>query len=215
MRRTSIQNATQSKGGGYRMSFTTGGLFHQESLRLAELHRQLGDWDATWAKAMETNLLQSRTQSTLRRTSRELILRLLTLSETELELLLDGGPEEQVRLLWLAVCRCYPFIGQFATDVLHERYITLKATLSHEEFNAFFNQQAQWRPALDTISLATRSKLRAVLFRILHEAGLLDKSGAIQAALLSPRLLRHLMSHAPANLSFFPISASDLTHTTL
>lgn len=212
MSRSFIQTAAQSKD-GYRLSFTTGGLFQQESLRLAESHQRLEDWDSTWAHALDSNLLQARTQSTLRRTSRELVLRLQTLSHQELQLLLDGTPEEQRALLWLAICRCYPFIGQFATDVLHERYITLKATLSHEEFNAFFNQQAQWRPALDTISPATRSKLRAVLFRMLHETGLLDKSGTIQAALLSPRLLRHLMSQAPANLSFFPISASDLTHT--
>lgn len=212
MSRSFIQTVAQSKG-SYRLSFTTGGLFHQESLRLAESHQKLGDWDSTWAHALDSNLLQARTQSTLRRTSRELVLRLQTLNDQELRLLLDGTPDEQNCLLWLAICRCYPFIGQFATDVLHERYITLKATLSHEEFNAFFNQQAQWRPALDSISPATRSKLRAVLFRMLHEAGLLDKSGTIQAALLSPRLLRHLMSHVPANLSIFPISASDLTHS--
>ncbi|WP_066458429.1 DUF1819 family protein [Castellaniella caeni] len=212
MSRSFIQTAGQNKD-SYRLSFTTGGLFHQESLRLAEVHQQLGDWDSTWAHALDSNLLQARTQSTLRRTSRELVLRLQTLSDQELRLLLDGTPDEQNCLLWLAICRCYPFVGQFATDVLHERYITLKATLSHEEFNAFFNQQAQWRPALDRISPATRGKLRAVLFRMLHEAGLLDKSGTILAALLSPRLLRHLMSQSPANLSFFPISAPDLTHT--
>ncbi len=212
MSRSFIQTAAQNKD-SYRLSFTTGGLFHQESLRLADAYQKLGDWDRTRVHALDSNLLQARTQSTLRRTSRELILRLQTLSDQELRLLLDGTLDEQNCLLWLAICRCYPFIGQFATDVLHERYITLKATLSHEEFNAFFNQQAQWRPALDTISPATRSKLRAVLFRMLHEAGLLDKSGTIQAALLSPRLLRHLMSHVPANLSIFPISASDLTHS--
>lgn len=209
MSRSFIQKTTQDKD-RYRMSFTTGGLFFQDSLRLAEAHRTLADWDRTWAHALDNNLLQARTRSTLRRTSREVILRLQTLSKQELQWLLDGSPDEQTSILWLAICRCYTFIGQFATEVLHERFITLKATLGHEEFNAFFNQQAHWHPALETISPSTCSKLRAVLFRMLREAGLLDKSQMIQAAFLSPRLLRHIMSQAPANLMFFPVSPSNL-----
>lgn len=197
------------------MSFTTGGLFHQDSLRLAETHQKFMDWDSTWAYTLNNNPLQTRTQSTLRRTSRELILRLQTLSEQELHWLLDGTPDEQISILWMAICRCYPFIGQFATEVLHERYITLKATLGHEEFNAFFNAQAQWHPALETISPSTHNKLRTVLFRMLREVGLLDKDQTIQAAFLSPRLLRHISSQAPANLMFFPILPSNLNMNAL
>jgi len=198
----------------YRMSFSTGGLFVHESIVLAGLYTTLNNWDATWQQAQAANLLQARTQATLRRTSRELILRLQTLNPHELSLLTTGTPEEQTAILWLAVCRCYPFVGQFATEVLHERYITLKATLGPEDFDAFFNQQALWRPTLEAISPGTRSKLRQVLFRILREAGLLDRRQTIQAFSPSPRLQTLLINQSPAELSYFPMLPSELhTHT--
>lgn len=209
MSQSFLHRAAQQQA-SYRMSFGTGGLHLQESIKLADLYASLKDWDATWQQALDNNLLQARTQSSLRRTSRELILRLQTLSTDELALLTTGTPDEQTNVLWLAVCRCYPFVGQFATEVLHERYITLKATLRYEDFDAFFNQQAQWRPALEDISRSTRGKLRQVLFRILREAKLLDAHQTIQAALLSPRLQSLLTRQRPADLTCFPVLSSDL-----
>jgi len=194
----------------YSMSFTTGSLFHRESVKLASLYRDLGDWNAVRDKAIAENLLQTRTLNTLKRVCREVISRLKTLSSGELEFLVDGSHQEQAYLLWLAVCRRYRFIADFAIEVLQDRYITLKTDLSYTDFDSFFNRKSEWYSELDKIRPATRSKLRQVLFKILREADLLTANNMINAAMLSPRLLDVIHRGRCGDISYFPVFESDL-----
>lgn len=192
------------------MSFTTGGLFHRESVKLAELYLDLGDWNSVRDKVIAENLLQTRTLNTLKRSCREVISRLKTLSSGELEFLLEGSHQEQAYLLWLAVCRRYRFIADFAIEVLRERYITLKTDLTHEDFDSFFNRKSEWHVEMDGVTPATRSKLRQVLFKILREADLLTANNMINAAMLSPGLLAAIEQGSRRDVSFFPVFDSDL-----
>lgn len=194
----------------YIMSFSTGGLFHLESVKLAALYLELGDWDLAKGKVLSDNLLQARTLSTLNRNCREIISRLKALSPAEIEFLVDANHQEQVYLLWLAACRRYSFIADFAVEVLRERYITLKADLNHEDFDSFFNRKSEWHSELDEISPSTRNKLRQVLFKILREADLLTANNMINAAMLSPRLLDVIQQGSRRDVLYFPLFESDL-----
>lgn len=192
----------------YSMSFTTGSLFHQESVKLAALYLELLNWQAVREKVVAENLLQARTQNTLRRVSSELISRLKTLSTGELEFLLKTTPKEQAYLLWIAICRRYRFIADFARDVLRERYLTLKTDLPLEAFDTFYNRTAEWHPELDVISAVTRGKLRQVLFKILREAELLTKDNVILGATLGPRFFAFL--RIPDVVPYLPVRDSEL-----
>ena len=194
----------------YSMSFTTGGLFHRESVELASLYIDLGDWNSVRDKVVAENLLQTRTLSTLKRVCREVISRLQTLSSGELEFLVEASHQEQAYLLWLTVCRRYRFIGEFAVEVLRERYITLKSDLTHEDFDSFFNRKSEWHLELDKITPATRGKLRQVLFKILREADLLTANCMIHAAMLTPRLLDLIHQGSHRDVLHFPVFESDL-----
>ena len=44
--------------GRYRISFTSGSLYHRESVKLAELYLSLRDWDEVRTQALHDNLLQ-------------------------------------------------------------------------------------------------------------------------------------------------------------
>jgi len=192
------------------MSFTTGGLFLRESVELATLYLSLGDWDAVRKEAIADNLLQARTQSTLKRVSREVVSRLKVLNSDEVEFLVEGTQQEQAHLLWIAVCRLYKFIAEFAVEVIRERYLTLKTDLNHEDFDSFFNRKSEWHSELDILSPATRKKLRQVLFRILREADLLAPNKVINAAMLSPGLLNVLSKEHRQDIMYFPVFESDL-----
>ncbi len=194
----------------YSMSFTTGGLFHHDSVKLTELYLKLGDWDLVRNNVIGENLLQARTLNTLKRVCREIISRLKTLSFKELQYLVDGSQKEQAYLLWLAVCRRYRFIADFAVEVLRERYITLKNDLSHEDFDSFYNRKSEWHEELDIITPSTRKKLRQVLFRILRDADLLTAKNKINAAMLSFKLLDILSQDLEQNILYFPVFDSDL-----
>jgi len=194
----------------YSMSFTTGGLFHRESVMIATLYLELRDWDAVRDKILSDNLLQTRTFETSKRLCREIISRLKKLSSPELNFLVHANFQEQAYLLWIAVCRRYKFIEDFAIEVLRERYLSLKTDLRHEDFDSFFNKKAEWHNELDQIRPATRNKLRQVMFKILHEADLLTTNNTINAAMLSPGLLETIHHGNRRDALTFPAVESDL-----
>lgn len=195
----------------YEMSFSLGGLFQTESIKLAESFKQLGEWAIVRRHAQESNLLQVRTYSTAQRVIREVISRLTRLSPEELDLLIIGSPQEESALLWIAVCRRYPFIGEFAVEVLRERYLSLQTHLRHEDFDAFYNRKSDWHPELEAISESTRKKLRQILFKILKDANLLVGDHLINPPLLSDRLMATLSPQTrQQDLHYFPLFDADL-----
>ena len=125
-------------------------------------------------------------------------------------LLLDGTRYEQNQILWLAVCKQYPFVHDFAVEVVREKYLHLDFSLSYLDFDAFYNAKAEWNETLEKITDSTRKKLRQVLFRMLTEAELLSQAGLIQPALFSSQLGDAIMADDPAYFANFPISDVDI-----
>lgn len=169
------------------MSFAVGGLFRNESIESARVFQRLKDWDAVREEMVTSGALGFRASSSAKRTVREMVDRLRTLSEREIDLLLDGTPQEQTMLLWLAVCRTYRFVAEFATEVLRERFLSYRENLDYDAFDAFFEAKAEWNPDLAAIRPSTRAKLRQVLFRIMREADIISPSDEIRRTLLTPR----------------------------
>ena len=193
----------------YSMSFTTGGMFLQEAPRAAELYLNLKDWKKVREVILEENLLQLRTKSSAMRVSRELCSRLSGLNDDELKVLADGNTQDRSALLWLAVCRQYRFIYEFAVEVLRGKFLTYQRELSYADFDACFNAKAAWHEELDKITDTTLAKLRQVLFRMMHEAGLLSPDGVIQAFPLSPQVISTITNRAVGDLSVFPVAEAD------
>lgn len=201
--------------GRYSVSFTTGTLFYRESLQLAELYHELGDWKAVREKVIAENVLQARTLNTLKRICSEIVSRLSTLNGSELEYLIESSHQEQVCLLWIAICRRYKFIADFAVEVLRERCITLKNDLTHEDFDSFFNRKSEWHPQLDAITPATRAKLRQILFKMLREADLVTTDNMIRPAILSSKLVELLHQGGGSDILYFPVFELDVEATKL
>ena len=195
----------------YSMAFTTGALFYRDSVKLAVLYLEFNDWESVRKKVFSENLLQTRTLNSSTRVSREIISRLKTLEAGELDLLISGSTQEQKYLLWLAVCRRYRFIADFAKEVIRERYISLKADLHYEEFDCFFNKKSEWHPELEKITPTTRNKLRQVLFKILREAELLATDHTINGSMLSKRFLDTIPQQHRTDILMFPAFESGIT----
>lgn len=198
---------TQSR---YRISFTSGSLYHRESVKLAELYLAVKNWDEVRDTVLGSNLLQARTESTAKRTCREAIARLKTLRDAELTFLSDANHQDQAYLLWVSVCRLYRFVADFAVEMVRERYVSMKLDLSFEDFDAFYNRKSEWHDELDNASASTRDKLRQVLFRMLREAGLLSKDNVINSVLLSPGFTDLIGRNNPNEFLYFPIFDSDI-----
>ena len=194
----------------YRLSFTTGGLFLQEAPMVAACYLRLHDWMATRAQLREENLLQVRTASAATRISREITARLQELTADELLVFPDLSLRDQANLLWVAVCRRYPFIRDFATEVLREHHLLLRRQLALTDFDSFFNSKALWHAELDNIARSTQLKLRQNLFRMLREADLISDRHAIHPAQLSPSLARLLVRQGRQAFLVFPATDNDI-----
>ena len=189
----------------YKMSFTSGGLFLNESVIVAELHVAGEDWKVTLSRALEEGATSLPKAASNRRTLREIVNRLMTLTEDEVRFLVeDAGRQEQQHLLWVATCRAYRFVREFAVEVICDRYIAYQLDLPLESFDIFFDAKADWNEGLASISESTRNKLRQILFRMMREAGVVSDGNRIQSTYLSAQLRQVIEATNPADLAVFP-----------
>lgn len=190
----------------YRLAFSVGGLFSQEAMIAAPLFLQSDSWQVVRSQIDADNLLQARTVASGRRRSRELVHRLAELTAEELKLLLDSTATERGYLMWSAACRRYDLVGEFAEEVVRERFLVLAPTLKPEHFESFLRGKSVWHEELYSLTESTRRKLRTTVYLMLREAGLLSVSGEILRCLLSPRLTAVFDKRTPSDLRFFPVT---------
>mgnify|MGYP002861419387 FL=1 len=188
----------------YSMTFTTCSLLVQESIKVAELFSKEKDWKKVSQIAADENLFQYRTVSSLKRTLSEIISRLKLLSEDALNLLINGYKEEQLQILWLAVCLRYMFIYEFSVEVIREKYRSMQYKIEQFDFDAFFNSKMNYHESLENITETTRKKLKQVLFKMMKEAEIIDKDDNVQVALLSDRIIKAIGSMDQKYLMVFP-----------
>ena len=138
------------------------------------------------------------------RITRETIQRLGILNDSELEFLVEASLTERSHLMWVAACRRYDLIGDFAEEVVRERFLLLTPTLGVDDFDRFLTGKTLWHPEIDRLKPSTRAKLRQTIFRMLHEAGLRSGHGEIIPAVLSERIYEGLAARTPSEARFFP-----------
>lgn len=192
----------------YALSFTTGALLAREADLLVPLYLGRRDWGQTREQAEQENLLQARTQESRRRLTREAVQRLSALDDSEIEFLTEATSSERASLMWIAACRRFEFIGEFAEEVVRERFLLLTPTLGYGEFDSFVHGKALWHEELAKLSESTLQRLRSTVFRMLRDAEILSKSGEILSAVLSERVTAMLSARTPSDLRFFPLPVS-------
>jgi len=186
----------------YRLSFTTGGIFSQESAMMADIYLRKLDWGLTREQVRAENLLQVRTATAALRISKEII--------PELECVVNGTVRERGYLLWAATCRRYEFIREFAVEVLREYFVTLRQVLKLKDFDSFFNSKAMWHEELDNTAPSTHNKLRQNLFRMMREADLISPENIIQPTMLTPRIAALLSTQGRDAFLIFPLADTDI-----
>lgn len=191
------------------MAFIGGSLLRKESLDVAKIYLEQPDWSVVRDKVLSENLLQSKRLSSAKRFVAEIISRLSVLDAAELDRLVVSGIQEQGYILWLAICRRYQFVAEFATELLHERYVSLRNELTQEDFESFMNKKAEWHPEIDKLTDNSRNKVRQILFRTLKDADLLSKDNQIQAAMFSPSLREAISRRDARELLYFPVFENE------
>ena len=187
----------------YKLSFSVGRLYLEFAPLAARLYRDLRDWSTVRAEIDASNLLQARTVSSAKRNCQELIQRLQELTDSELELLIDATADERAQLMWVAACRRYELIAEFAEEVLRERYLLMARDIQPEHFDAFLRGKALWHPELATLARSTLVKLRSTLYLMMREADFISANGTIVPTILSARVLDELAKQTPSDVRLF------------
>jgi len=189
----------------YSMSFSTGALFRQHSILLAGLFQELGDWSAVRIKVLKNNLLQCRAENTAKRVCREVISRLKCLTPEQLLILTDGFYNDQGYILWVAICKRYRFIHDFAVEVVHEKFLNMDLQLTQADYDVFFNKKAEWHDEIVRIKESTQNKLRQLIFKMLQESDLLSKRQMIIPTILNPAVTKCIQEDPDLTLAIFPV----------
>ena len=188
----------------YSMAFTTCSLLNSESIQVAELYLEHKNWSQVSRIATDSNLLQYRTVSALKRTLSEIVSRLKLLSDEAINLLVNGYKEEKLQILWLAVCLRYPFIYEFSVEVVRKKYRSMQYKIEQFDFDAFFNSKMNYHESLENITGTTRKKLKQVLFKMMKEAEIIDRDDNVQASLLSEKIISVVGNMNHEYLMVFP-----------
>lgn len=187
----------------YRLGFVSGSLLAHHSKIAAGIFLETGDWETTKQRVRDGNLFQTRTPSTTSRYLLEVVRRLKALDDPLLTIVAGEDPTQRAQVLWVAACRYYQLLGDFASEVVRDKFLHGNQKLQPEDFTRFVNQQSLWHPQLEEKTERTIKNLRNNAFKMLKETSLLEPDGRISQALLSPEVRKAL---APSDLWFFPAS---------
>jgi hypothetical protein len=186
-----------------KLSLTLRPAMIHENLIIAEEYNKFKDWSQVRDEVLGNNLLQARTESTLKTIYGEVSKRLMNLTDAELELMTESEADVK-HLVWLAICRQYLFTYQFAVEILAEYFDKSRFQLFTEDYIAFLNAKAEWHCNLDKITEQSRYKAQQIMFKMLVECDLITKEKEILHQNLSPKLRELIQQNNADDLAVFP-----------
>ena len=189
----------------YRLGFVTGGLFAHQARIAAELYLDTDNWETVKDRVREDNLFQTRTPSTGTRYLLEVVRRLKALNQKQLQVVAKDNHKDRCQVMWVAACRHYQLLGDFAHDVVRDRYLHGDSHLAPKDFTRFVHQQSLWHPELEEKTERTISNLRQNAFLMLRQASMLEPDGLVVGAFFSAPVLDCLQ---PNDFLFFPTDDS-------
>lgn len=198
----------------YPLSFTGAALLTAESVILAELFMELKDWDQVYEQVLEENLFDRQKEATIRRLFNELSLRLRSLEEEELELVVDSNTEVQRLLLWQAVCRTYPFIGNFVAGPLRRKIAVRDFRMLDSDYFRYYDDQAIEHPRLLELTESTQEKMQSRLLYFLEQVGILQVADnrQLRPLLVPNHLCTRVSAQNPVHLKFWLLSDVEMRH---
>lgn len=197
----------------YNLGFTAASLRPELARIVAERYLAVGDWTVTKDELLTTNALQTRSRASAVRLEREFRQRLSRLSEPQLRILAEGTAEDRAAIAWLAALKHSGFIFEFASNVLRDKHETQDMIVRYSDYERFFSESLPAHPELGGLADSSALRIRQALFRMLAEAGLLEKGealGTIRRPVLSPSVIEAVTSDEPAWLAGFLVPDNDI-----
>lgn len=196
----------------YRLSFSGAALQVEESIKIAQLYADAQDWEAVQEAVVGENALQKNQLKTTVRSFYEVRTRLKEMTPLQLERLAEGTFTEQQQLLWVAVCKVYPFIGAFALEVLLNKIQAFEYIVHESDYTAFLEAQTLKQQKLQQVSDSTYQKLRSRLYRMMEEAGMVNnrEERVITPPVVTTYVAEALIDEDPKLLRYLLVADRDI-----
>lgn len=197
----------------YTFSFTAASLRPELLLVVSERFLQTGSWEKTKESVLATNALQCRTATSAQRMERELRPRLQTLSNRQLELLVESGADTRISLAWLAAVKHSSFLFDFAAEAVRSKIEQHDFVLRESDYRRFVEGKTPSHPELMKLSESTSGKIRRVLFAMLREVGVLlqgEEIGSLQRPVLPREVELSIREENPALLAAFLVPDTEI-----
>lgn len=188
----------------YTLSFTVGGLFLFEGIELARLRATCASWDDVRQTSPDDIFVAKGGASSVKRIRNEVICRLSTLTPDEIPQLASGGITDARALMWVAACRKYRILAEFAHEVLDERLRTYQPEIRVTDFDALIDAKGVSAAEIACLATSTRARLRSGAFRMLREAEMIDAESRVRALPLSATLRDLLARDRRSGLDLIP-----------
>ena len=189
----------------YRLSFGSNRLLVKEASDIINLYLELSDWSKVKEQATEDNILGYETKSSIKRVVHEHCVRLKQLSEEEINFFSEADLNDRTLLCWLSVCRTYPLVGDFTSQIIMESFHNFRERLDTSNFEFFVEDEKAKYPELAKISDVYISTMVRVLFHMLREVKILSDKNELQSVLPSYTLLSLIEQGKNDAHLFFPM----------
>ncbi len=196
----------------YKLSLTAASLMPYEMHIVAKtLLECQKDWECTFQKILDSNLLQKNKVSTLKRELKELSDRIRNLTEQEIVYLAQGLYTHEIS--YIAVIKTYPIIREFVLEVVRSKKLLFDNVILESDWNNFIELKKTQHEQLFKLSTSTLKKIKQVIFKILKDAKILTTSGQqklIQTPYIDQKVISLLCEDDPKLLQYFLFSDSDI-----
>lgn len=163
----------------YNLAFTAGALLYNESLHFIQAIDHTEDYLKN-EFSVHSDVLVTNAESSRKRIKSELDKRLKNLDVDYLNNFSLSMEQDQKVILFLAICKTYPIITEFALEVVYHKWKNFDNELSTYDFNYFLSSKLS-EEQLNAISSNSLYKLSQVAVKMFKDVGVFkeDKLSAV------------------------------------
>ena len=187
----------QSKTGIFNGEIVAGSLLEKESRVIARLMLENLDEETWRQKLIVDNILQKRSQPTIKRMVALIEKRFATLNPEAWQMVATGSNEVARHMLLVAAIKHSRLLGDFLIKVIKGNLTAFQNNVTDRDWQKFLEECATIEPQIKQWSPSTIKKLRQVIFRILAEAKILEntRSLKIMPFFINPEVERLLLKN--------------------
>lgn len=187
----------------YRFSFTAASLMLSELINYARILTE----NNFSIDSLVADSLNKEKAKTNKREFAELKIRIATLSNEEIQLLVESDLSTQKLIAYLACCRAYSYIRDFVAEVILEKVSIFDLQITDRDYNSFFSKKCVDHDELEILADTTKAKIKQVVFKVLEQAGMIDnvKTRNIIRPIVDVRFENILKKNKPGDLALLLI----------